>query len=303
MPMALKVRHRRRHAGGGEGLRPDRRALHAHLEALHLGQVAHRLVDEDVARAAAGVADQHDLGVLGHLVGNRLQQVGVEHLVPVRQVAEQERRVDERRGLGEGRHVGRRDDAVVDRLALRHVLEVLLLQAEFAVAVQDEVDRLAVVLLDQFLELQQGPVEGVVVAELHGAVQRDGLRLRRADEGSRQRRAGGECADELSALHERSPCRAVRLTRCSRPRIGGRPDARQCSCTTYDNRSRPLPARASLGAIDAVLLGAVRKPISGAVRLSGNCAAQGRSPDSQVLTRGSPSRADASIDPIHRGLP
>src|SRR5258705_5067316 len=34
------------------------------------------------------------------------------------------------RSLGEGRHVGWRDDAIVDGLALRHVLEILLLEAE-----------------------------------------------------------------------------------------------------------------------------------------------------------------------------
>jgi hypothetical protein len=90
------------------------------------------------------------------------------------EVAEQERRIDERRGLGEGRHVRRRHDAVIDRLALRHVLEILLLQPERRVAVQHEVDRLAVVLLDQLFELEQRLVEGVVVVELHGAVERDG---------------------------------------------------------------------------------------------------------------------------------
>src|SRR5258706_11716509 len=47
--------YRGRHADRGESAAPDRRALHAHLEVLHLGQVAHRLVDEDVARAATRV--------------------------------------------------------------------------------------------------------------------------------------------------------------------------------------------------------------------------------------------------------
>jgi hypothetical protein len=58
-------------------------------------------------------------------------------------------------GLRERRHVGRRDDRVVDRDALVHVGEVVLLEAELAVAVEHEVDRLAVVLLDQLLELEQ----------------------------------------------------------------------------------------------------------------------------------------------------
>ena len=151
---------------------------------------AHRLVDEDVAHAAAGIADQHHVGLLGDLVGDRLQEVGVEHLVPVVEIAEQERRVDEGRRLGEGRHVRRRDDAVVDRLALRHVLEILLLEAERGVLVQDEVDRLAVILLDQLLELDQRLGEGVVVVELHGAVERDGrLRLSGCRESRRPARA------------------------------------------------------------------------------------------------------------------
>ena len=77
--------------------------------------------------------------------------------------------------LREGRHVRRRHDRVVDRLALRHVLEILLLEAERGVLVQHEVDRLAVVFLHQLLELHQRLVEGVVVVELHGAVERDDL--------------------------------------------------------------------------------------------------------------------------------
>jgi hypothetical protein len=103
------------------------------------------------------------------------QHVGVEHLVPVIEVAEQERRVDERRGARERRHVRRRNDRVVDRLALVHVGEVVLLQAELAVLVQHEVDRLAVVLLHQLLEAGQRLGEGVLVVELRRAVQRDGL--------------------------------------------------------------------------------------------------------------------------------
>ena len=75
----------------------------------------------------------------------------------MREVAEQERRVDEGRGLRERRHVRRRDDGVVDGFALGHVLEVLLLEAEGRVLVQREVDRLAVVFLDQLLELHAAP--------------------------------------------------------------------------------------------------------------------------------------------------
>ena len=75
----------------------------------------------------------------------------------------------------EGRHVCRRHDRVIDRLALRHVLEILLFEAERRVAVQDEVDRLAVILLDQLLEFQQRLVEGMVIVELDSPVQGDGL--------------------------------------------------------------------------------------------------------------------------------
>ena len=54
--------------------------------------------------------------------------------------------------LRERRHVRRRHDPVVDRDALVHEREVVLLEAELAVLVQDEVDRLAVVLDDELLE-------------------------------------------------------------------------------------------------------------------------------------------------------
>src|SRR5205085_12254314 len=103
------------------------------------------------------------------------------------EIAEQERRIDERRRLGEGRHVRRRDDAVVDRDALVHVGEIVLLQAELAVAVEHELDRLAVVFLDKLLELDERLVEGVVVVELYRAVQRDRLlRVRRRRNGCRR---------------------------------------------------------------------------------------------------------------------
>ena len=78
---------------------------------------------------------------------------------------------------------------VVDRDALVHVGEVVLLEAELAVPVQDEVDRLAVVLGGQLLELEQRLVERMVVVELHGTVQRDGLR-----EGRCGRRKPGDNA-------------------------------------------------------------------------------------------------------------
>ena len=185
----------RRHADGREGAAPDRRPLHADLQPLHLGQVANRPVDEDVAHAAAGIADQHHVRLLRDLVGDRLEQIGVEHLVPVVEVAEQERRVDEGGGLGEGRHVRRRHDAVVDRDALIHVSEVVFLQPQLAVAVEHEVDRLAVILFDQLLEPEQRLVEGVIVVELHRTVQRHRLlSARRWRKGNN----GGDGGDEQS---------------------------------------------------------------------------------------------------------
>ena len=89
------------------------------------------------------------------------------------EIPEQERRVDERRRLREGRHVRRRDDGVVDRAALGHVLEILLLEAELAVQVHHELDRPVVVFLHQLLEPGHGPRERVLLVELRGAVQGD----------------------------------------------------------------------------------------------------------------------------------
>ena len=167
--------HRRRHAGGAEGLAPDRGSLHTDLETPELRHVAHGLVGEDVPGATAGEADQHDVGFRGNLVGYGLQRVGIEHLVPVIEIAKQERRIDERGGFRERRHVRRRDDAVVDRDALVHVGEIVLLQAQLTILVQHEVDRLAVVLLDQFLEFHEGFGERMIVVELDRAVQCDRL--------------------------------------------------------------------------------------------------------------------------------
>ncbi len=69
--------------------------------------------------------------------------------------------------------MGRRHDGVVDRLALRHVLEILLLETEGGILVQREIDRLAVVFLGQLLELDERLGERMVVVELDGAVKRE----------------------------------------------------------------------------------------------------------------------------------
>ena len=53
--------------------------------------------------------------------------------------------------------------------------EVILLEAQLAVLVQNEIDGFAVVLLRELGEPDEGLVEGVIVVELHGAVQRDRL--------------------------------------------------------------------------------------------------------------------------------
>ena len=167
--------HRRLGADRSEHLGLDRRAHDAHREAAKLRHVAYRLVGDQIARAAAGVADDHHVRLFRNVVDDRLEGVGIEHLVPVIEIAEQERHVEQRRGLGERRHVRWRHDAVVDRDALAHVGEIILLQPQLAVAVEHEIDRLAVVLLDQLLELQQRLVERVRIVELDGAVQRDRL--------------------------------------------------------------------------------------------------------------------------------
>ena len=147
--------------------------------------------------AAAGIADQPDIGVLQHVVGDRLERVRLHHGVPVVQVTEQERHVHQRRHLREGRHVRRRDDGVVHRDALAHVLEIILLEAELGIEVQLELDVARIALLGQFLELAQRLGEGVVLVELYGADQRDGLGRSRAD---RHHRAAGE--QGLEGFHD-----------------------------------------------------------------------------------------------------
>src|SRR5215208_7000010 len=92
-------------------------------------------------------------------------------------------------------------DGVVDRDALVHVGEIVLLEPELRVLVKDEVDRLAPVLLRQVGELRHRLGEGMVVVELRRPVQRD-LRLRldvgRGDGG----RGEGETAlQNVTSLH------------------------------------------------------------------------------------------------------
>src|SRR5439155_18097233 len=83
------------------------------------------------------------------------------------------------------------DDAVIDRDSLVHVGEVVLLEAQLAVLVQHEVDRLAVILERKLLESDESFGEGVIVVELDRAVQGD--RLLRAGverKGQREQRGG-----------------------------------------------------------------------------------------------------------------
>jgi hypothetical protein len=135
---------------------------------------------------AAAVADQHHVRAGLDVVGDGPEGVaGGHHLAPVVEVPEEEGHVHQRGLLGEGRHVRRRDDGVVDREPLAHVGEVVLLETELAVPVELELHRLAVILLHQLGELQHGLVEGVVVVELAGPAQRDRLGggRRRGDAG------------------------------------------------------------------------------------------------------------------------
>src|SRR5262245_32807177 len=110
-----------------------------------------------------------------------------------------------------------RDDAVVHGLALRHVLEILLLQPQRGILVQSEVDGLAVIFLHQLLETGQRLGEGMVVVELYGAVQRNRC-LRPKDRchssltyGSRRRKS----CEYVLAVHGPSSCVAQPLSRRS----------------------------------------------------------------------------------------
>jgi hypothetical protein len=69
--------------------------------------------------------------------------------------------------------------------------------------VQDEVDRLAVILLDQLFELHEGFGEGVIIVELHRAIERDDLRLSPPDPRKARCRDRGctEASKYRSALH------------------------------------------------------------------------------------------------------
>ncbi len=130
-------------------------------------------------------------------------------------VTEQERHVHQRRHLRIGRHVARRHDGVVDRHALRHEVEVVLLEPELGILVEDEADLTVVAFVDQLGEADERLGEGVLVTELRGAVQLDRV-LRRRRAGERQRGHDGERSDTLD-LHRSLPgwpCLMTRLFRC-----------------------------------------------------------------------------------------
>src|SRR5690606_3564256 len=78
-------------------------------------------------------------------------------------------------------------------------------ETQRAVLVDDEVDRLSVVLLDQLGEALHGHRVGMAVIELRGAVERQRLGAGPADDSESAecgRRGGrGRCADEGSAVH------------------------------------------------------------------------------------------------------
>ena len=83
--------------------------------------------------------------------------------------------------------------------------EILLLEPELAVAMEHEVDRLAVVFFDELLEFEQRAVECMVVVELDRAVQRDDLRRRRLN-ARQQCDPRHEAGNEDSASHDPLPC-------------------------------------------------------------------------------------------------
>ena len=181
--------HGRRRAQRIEDAGPDRGALHADRQALHLFHVGDRPRREDVARAAARIAEQPDVGLFENVVGDRLQRVGFQHLVPVILVTEQERHVHQRRHLREGGHVGGRSHRIIHRQALVHVGDVVLLEAQFGVQVHLELDGLfGVAGRNQLLELAHRLGEGVILVELARA---DQLRLRSGRCGRTERHGTG----------------------------------------------------------------------------------------------------------------
>ena len=137
--------NRWRGADGAKHPGLNRRTHDAHRQALQLGHVAHRLVGDEIAHAAAGESDQHDVRFLRHLIDNGFEHIGREHFVPMIVIAKQERQVQKRCSPREGRHVGWRSDGIVDGYTLAHVRKIILLQPEFTVSMQDKINRLAIV--------------------------------------------------------------------------------------------------------------------------------------------------------------
>ena len=162
-----------RHAHSGEGAAPDGCALNAYFQIFEIGQIAGSFVGENIANAAARIANQTDFGFLLDFIGNRLEQVLVKHFVPVIQVTEQKGRVDEGCCFRKSRHVGRRNNGVINGFALVHVSEVIFFETQFAVFVQYKIDRLAVVFFDQFFKFNHGFGKSVVVTKLGRAVERN----------------------------------------------------------------------------------------------------------------------------------
>src|SRR5262249_31084814 len=81
-----------------------------------------------------------------------------------------------------------------------------LLQPELAVAVEHELDRLAVMGFDPLLEFQQRLVESMVVVELHRALQRDRLlRPCRRARGCSQRGGHDKQSGSCRARHGGPP--------------------------------------------------------------------------------------------------
>src|SRR5439155_10829930 len=138
-----------------------------------------------------------------------------------------------------------RDDPVVNALAVVHVGAVVRLEAKVAILVQHETDGLAVVLLHQPLEPHESLGERVVVVELRGAVQSDGLRAPTPRDARRHGR--GRPSQNLSAYHG---CLLVSMMvmRHSVRASSGSVSVAECSSdalsqittspTPYDRRSR-----------------------------------------------------------------
>ena len=196
----------RRHADRLEGAAPDRRALHAHAQAAQLAPCwwpggwrrccARRRRHSRSARRGRGAPPRRPPASAGRRSSTWFQCARSRNRKGASMKGAARLKVDMCAGLTMAKSTARPADMYS---------KILLLQAERAVLVHDEVHRAAVVLLHQLLEALHGAVEDVLVVELAGAVQRD--RRLGADHRGRGEQAGGGAggAEQCATLHGQSP--------------------------------------------------------------------------------------------------